>query len=186
MQESIYSLCPLHVSGLPQSLQTFLYNWLTSSFKSLQHALKTNLVTLQLETTNSSEMLKYNHNSTQYHDPKAIMYATGNLLFGSDFEKKQHCRRWTSKRLEVAWDSLKNISLMMTVQEHMQYFFFIRKEMLFFTFTLISHANSVQMLYMLRHWMTYHAYFTFCKDKLEFMLKIKVILTHMKDLNAEM
>lgn len=51
---------------------------------------------------------------------------------------------------------------------------------------MTSHANSVQMLYMLRHSMTYHAYITFCKDKLEFMLKIKVILTHMKDLNAEM
>lgn len=185
MQESIYSLCPPHVSGLPQSLQTFLYNWLTSSFKSLQHALKTNLVTLQMETANSSEMLKFIHNSTQYHNPKAIMYTTGNLLFGSDFEKKQHCRRWTLKRSEVAWDSLKNISLMMTVQEHMQ-FFFIRKEMLFFTFTMTSHANSVQMLYMRRHSMTYHAYFTFCKDKLEFMLKIEVILTYMKDLNAEM
>jgi len=57
LQGSIYSLCPLHVSGLPQSLQTFLYNWLTSSFKSLQYALKTNLVTLQMETTSSSEML---------------------------------------------------------------------------------------------------------------------------------
>jgi len=63
--------------------------------------------------------------------------------------------------------------------------FFIRKDMSFFTFTMTSHANSVQMLYMLRHSMTYHAYFTFYKDKLEFMLKIKVILTHMKDLNAE-
>ena len=75
----------------------------------------------------------------------------------------------------------------MTVQEHMLYFFFffVRKDMSFFTFTMTSHANSVQMLYMLRHSMKYHAYFTFCKDKLEFMLKIKIILTHMKDLNAE-
>lgn len=34
--------------------------------------------------------------------------------------------------------------------------------------------------------MKYHAYFIFCKDKLECMLKIKAILTHMKDLNVEM
>lgn len=77
VQGSIYSLCPLYVSGLPQSLQTFLYNWLTSSFKSLQYALKTNLVTLQMETTSSSEMLKFIHNSTQYHNPKAIIMQQG-------------------------------------------------------------------------------------------------------------
>jgi hypothetical protein len=54
---------------------------------------------------------------------------------------------------------------------------------------MTSHANSVKLFYMLRHSTKYHAYFTLCKDKLEFMLKIKmkrkVILTHMKDLNAE-
>jgi hypothetical protein len=118
VQRSIYSLCPLHAYGLPQSLQTFLYSCLTSSFTSLQYALKINLVSLQMETTSSSEMVKFIHN------PKAIMYAKGNLLFGSDFEKKQHCRRWTLKRSEVAWDSLKNVSLTVTVQEHMQYFSF--------------------------------------------------------------
>ena len=65
-------------------------------------------------------------------------------------------------------------------------FFFIMKDTSFFTFTMTSHANSVKLLYMLRHSMKYHAYFTFHKDKLEFMLKMKVILTHMKDLNAEL
>lgn len=74
---------------------------------------------------------------------------------------------------------------MMTVQPHMHYFFLLGKTRCSFTFTMTSHANSVKLLYMLKHSMKHHAYFTFCKDILEFMLKIKAILTHMKDLNAE-
>jgi hypothetical protein len=39
---------------------------------------------------------------------------------------------------------------------------FINKDTLLFTFTIISHAKSVQLLYMLGHSSKYdHAYFTF-------------------------
>jgi hypothetical protein len=83
---------------------------------------------------------------------------------------------------------LKSTSFNVNVQEQVHNFF-IRKDISFFTFTVTSHANSLKLLYMLRHSTKYHAYLTFCADKLEFMLKIrtkrKLISSHMKDLNAE-
>jgi hypothetical protein len=72
--------------------------------------------------------------------------------------------------------SLKKYKLNYECARHIPYFYFsTKKDTFLFTFTIISHAKSVQLLYMLKHSRKYdHAYFTFHIDRLEFTLKMRM------------